>query len=73
MGLVGNAAFGAWWLDPVVGPLIAGVAVKEGAEAWRGEACCVGPPLDGFEADGAVCHDDCWRPIRGCEERRPSG
>ena len=59
VGLVGNAAFGAWWLDPVVGLLIAGVAIKEGAEAWRGEGCCVGSPLDGFAADGAACHDDC--------------
>ena len=38
IGLAGNALVGAWWLDPVVGLLIAGVAVKEGAEAWRGEA-----------------------------------
>jgi divalent metal cation (Fe/Co/Zn/Cd) transporter len=59
IGLVGNAAVGAWWLDPIVGLLIAGVALKEGSEAWRGEGCCVGSPLDGFEADGAVCHDDC--------------
>ena len=43
MGLLANAAFGAWWLDPVVGLLIAAVAVKEGREAWRGEGCCVGP------------------------------
>ena len=40
LGLLGNAAFGAWWLDPVVGLLIAAVAVKEGVEAWRGEGCC---------------------------------
>jgi hypothetical protein len=26
-GLLGNVAFGAWWLDPVVGVLIAAVAV----------------------------------------------
>jgi divalent metal cation (Fe/Co/Zn/Cd) transporter len=39
VGLVGNAAFGAWWLDPAVGLLIAGVAVKEGVDAWRGEGC----------------------------------
>jgi divalent metal cation (Fe/Co/Zn/Cd) transporter len=56
IGLVGNAAFGAWWLDPIVGLLIAGVAIREGAEAWRGEGCCVASPLDGF---GAACHDDC--------------
>jgi divalent metal cation (Fe/Co/Zn/Cd) transporter len=46
VGLVGNAAFGAWWLDPTVGLLIAGVAVKEGVEAWRGEGCaCAADPL----------------------------
>jgi divalent metal cation (Fe/Co/Zn/Cd) transporter len=59
IGLLGNALFGAWWLDPAVGLLIAGVAVKEGAEAWRGEGCCVSSPLDGsgFTHDG--CDDDC--------------
>src|SRR5688572_30153814 len=40
VGLLGNALVGAWWLDPAVGLLIAGVAVKEGVEAWRGEGCC---------------------------------
>jgi hypothetical protein len=38
--------------------LIAGVAVKEGAEAWRGDGCCVGSPLDGLEREGAACCDD---------------
>ncbi len=45
IGLLGNAVAGAWWLDPGVGLLIAGVAVKEGLEAWRGEGCCVDSPL----------------------------
>jgi divalent metal cation (Fe/Co/Zn/Cd) transporter len=40
VGLLGNALFGAWWLDPVVALLIAYVAVQEGREAWRGDACC---------------------------------
>jgi divalent metal cation (Fe/Co/Zn/Cd) transporter len=55
IGLLGNAAIGAWWLDPVVGLLIAAVAVREGAEAWRGEGCCVASPLDGvgFADEGA--------------------
>lgn len=56
LGLLGNAAFGAWWLDPGVGLLIAGVAVKEGLEAWRGEGCCVGSPLAWFSEDD--CQDD---------------
>ena len=57
VGLLGNAAFGAWWLDPIVGLLIAGVAVKEGLEAWEGEGCaCTSDPLAGFSEDD--CADD---------------
>ncbi len=40
IGLLANTLVGAWWLDPAVGLLIAGIAVKEGREAWRGEGCC---------------------------------
>lgn len=40
IGLLGNALVGAWWLDPLVGLLIAGLAVQEGRESWRGDACC---------------------------------
>lgn len=40
VGLLGNALLGAWWLDSVVALLIAYVAVQEGREAWRGDACC---------------------------------
>jgi divalent metal cation (Fe/Co/Zn/Cd) transporter len=39
VGLLGNALLGAWWLDPVTGLVIAGVAAREGREAWRGEGC----------------------------------
>ena len=60
VGLIGNAALGAWWLDPAVGLLIAAVAVREGLEAWRGEGCgCVSPPPAAVDADG--CADDCCR------------
>jgi divalent metal cation (Fe/Co/Zn/Cd) transporter len=52
VGLLGNALVGAWWLDPIVALLIAAVAVREGLEAWRGEGCCVGSPLDGAGFDG---------------------
>jgi divalent metal cation (Fe/Co/Zn/Cd) transporter len=45
LGLLGNALAGAWWLDPLVGLLIAVVAVREGLEAWQGEGCaCAGVP-----------------------------
>jgi divalent metal cation (Fe/Co/Zn/Cd) transporter len=40
VGLLGNALLGAWWLDPLVALFIAVVAVQEGREAWRGDACC---------------------------------
>lgn len=40
VGLAGNATLGWWWLDPVVALGVAGVAVKEGWDAWRGDPCC---------------------------------
>jgi divalent metal cation (Fe/Co/Zn/Cd) transporter len=43
IGLGGNALLGLWWLDPAAALLIAAVAVKEGRDAWRGEACCADP------------------------------
>ena len=39
VGLLGNALFGAWWLDPLAALFIAYVAVREGIESWRGEGC----------------------------------
>lgn len=40
VGLGANALFGLWWMDPAAALVIAAVAVKEGRESWRGEACC---------------------------------
>jgi divalent metal cation (Fe/Co/Zn/Cd) transporter len=40
VGLVSNATFGWWWADPIAALVIAAVAVKEGREVWRGDACC---------------------------------
>jgi divalent metal cation (Fe/Co/Zn/Cd) transporter len=45
IGLLGNALVSAWWLDPLVGLLVALVAVKEGLDAWRGEGCACSSPL----------------------------
>ena len=55
-GLVLNAAFGWYWADPIAALVIAGVAVKEGRDAWRGDACC--QPLAGV-ADQEECHSGC--------------
>jgi divalent metal cation (Fe/Co/Zn/Cd) transporter len=46
VGLLLNAVLGWAWADPVAGLVIAGVAVKEGLDAWRGQACC-GPATCG--------------------------
>ncbi|SFB42133.1 Cation efflux family protein [Cellulomonas marina] len=40
IGLVLNSTLGWTWADPLAALVIAGVAIKEGREAWRGDACC---------------------------------
>jgi divalent metal cation (Fe/Co/Zn/Cd) transporter len=40
VGLALNSHFGWSWADPIAALVIAGAAVKEGVEAWRGDACC---------------------------------
>ena len=62
LGLIGNAAVGAWWVDPLVGLLIAAVAVKEGLEAWRGEGCaCSADPLARVVEAPGSCDDSCCK------------
>ena len=39
VGLLANALFGIWWLDPVAALFIAAIAFREGQKSWRGEAC----------------------------------
>jgi len=39
VGLVLNTLFGWWWADAIAGLVIAGFALREGLEAWRGDAC----------------------------------
>ena len=40
LGLIAQAVIGAWWIDAVASLAIVWLLVKEGREAWRGEACC---------------------------------
>jgi Co/Zn/Cd efflux system component len=58
VGLVLNSALGWWWADAGAALVIAGIAVREGMNAWRGEACCAIP----HTADEAEEHDDCCVP-----------
>ena len=39
VGLALNSTLGWSWADPIAALVIAGVAVREGREAWRGEHC----------------------------------
>ena len=55
VGLVLNATLGWGWADPVAGLIIAGVAVREGVQAWRGEGCC--SPVAGGECADGCCTD----------------
>jgi divalent metal cation (Fe/Co/Zn/Cd) transporter len=68
VGLGANAAVGAWWLDPLIGFFIAFVAVREGREAWRGEACAdCASPLALIATEPGDPHADC------CGERSDGG
>lgn len=58
VGLGLNALFGWSWADPLAALVIAGVAVKEGVEAWRGEHCADCAPHSGA-AHVSVCEDGC--------------
>ncbi|MGH7690209.1 MAG: cation transporter [Gemmatimonadaceae bacterium] len=48
LSVVANAALAWWWLDPVIGLGIAGLAVREARDAWAGDACNDCAPV-GFE------------------------
>jgi divalent metal cation (Fe/Co/Zn/Cd) transporter len=39
VGLLANTTMGIWWLDPVVGLVIAAACVFAGRQTWRGEGC----------------------------------
>lgn len=62
VGLLLNSLWGWDWADGVAALVIAAVALKEGLEAWRGDACCtpvlLDPTADG-ERPAARCTDGC--------------
>ncbi len=60
-GLVLNATLGWSWADPLAGLVIAGVALREGVEAWRGEGCCAPTPgqAAGEAEAGCGCASSC--------------
>ncbi len=56
VGLLLNTLFGWWWADPIASLVIVVFAIREGIEAWKGDACAtsVGMLLDRDDDD-----DDC--------------
>jgi divalent metal cation (Fe/Co/Zn/Cd) transporter len=56
IGLVANSLLGWWWADAVAGLVIAAFAVREGVEAWKGDACATSVGMLLEEEDGD--HDD---------------
>jgi divalent metal cation (Fe/Co/Zn/Cd) transporter len=59
VGLGLNSLFGWSWADPVAAMVIAAVAVKEGRDAWRGDACCAPLPDTPAPAAAEGCDDGC--------------
>lgn len=69
VGLLLNTLFGWAWADSVAALVIAGLAVREGFAALRGDVCCTPPAADAradAETDGdSVTRDSC---ATGCCE-----
>lgn len=57
LGLILNLAFGWTWADPVAGLVIVVFAVREGLEAWRGDACKT--PVSALTGERQVDACDC--------------
>ncbi|MFC8866613.1 cation transporter [Streptomyces sp. NPDC057148] len=62
-GLVLNATLGWSWADPIAALAIAGIAVKEGRDAWRGKGCCAPTTRPPHPAAPAANETD----VCGCE------
>jgi divalent metal cation (Fe/Co/Zn/Cd) transporter len=57
VGLVLNSLLGWAWADSVAALVIAGFAIREGLEAWKGESCAV--PVSALTGERAVETCDC--------------
>lgn len=57
VGLLANTLLGWGWADSLAALFIAGFAVKEGLEAWKGDTCAV--PVAALTGELAVEERDC--------------
>ena len=62
VGLLLTSTLGWGWADPVAGLVIAAIAAREGAQAWRGEGCCASSGVGDAEEAACRCGAD------GCAE-----
>ncbi|MFJ5693848.1 cation diffusion facilitator family transporter [Arthrobacter sp. NPDC093125] len=58
VGLVLNSTLGWWWADAGAALVIAGIAVREGINAWKGDVCCT-VPHSAESADSPAAGDEC--------------
>ena len=65
--------FGWSWADPIADLVIAGVAVSENVQAWRGDTCCtpVLVTVGDTETPRSTCSDGCCAPDAS-QARRPT-
>lgn len=60
IGLLVHWLLGWWWADPLAGLVIAGLAWKEGLNAWRGRLCnCAAPTTGASLGDEERCSNMC--------------
>jgi divalent metal cation (Fe/Co/Zn/Cd) transporter len=60
ISLLANHLAGWWWLDPITGLGIAGLALHEARNAWAGEVCADCAPMRLQDSDTCSCSDpDC--------------
>ena len=64
VGLLLNAALGWSWADPIAALVIAGLAIREGSEAWRGDSCCAST---GLAAAIGTSTENTHSSCEGCE------
>ena len=62
VGLVLNSTLGWWWADAGAALVIAGIAVREGINAWKGDVCCAMPTVGSGLGGGT----DVGGPAGGC-------
>ena len=75
VGLVLNSTLGWWWADAAAAIVIAGIAVREGFNAWRGDVCCAVPHAESQEmpraGDDTSSGQDADACCPGCTPSQP--